>query len=183
MDAPIVRNGRQHHAKVRGCKYSNVAAERRYTDAFQSTVIGTLTVLQPINNGGGHSVGIARMGGQLLHVDSMSMLLHDRVQRSCVDPFGSNNLFICLGVQRQSSAGNLCGLHVLAHFTKLPLSDKSPAEVAATNFDESRMRDHVFDCLQSKQIDRFPRLPIEHLLLLQHAAVAPEHFPTSLEIE
>ncbi|KAF4742967.1 hypothetical protein FOZ62_001434, partial [Perkinsus olseni] len=117
---------------------------RHYTPPATSS----LTVLQPIHNGGGHFVAAVRLSGQLLYIDSLNLPINDRTRQALIDLFGPNNMYIRLGVQRQGGDGNLCGLHVLAHITELMLSNRTPAEVAATNFDDSLMRVHAFRCLE-----------------------------------
>ncbi|KAF4674204.1 hypothetical protein FOZ60_001296, partial [Perkinsus olseni] len=84
------------------------------------------TVLQPLNNGAGHFCGL-------------NLPMNETIRRSLNELFGPNRMYIRLGVQRQGADGNLCGLHVLAHMTELMLSESTPSQVAATNFDEGMM--------------------------------------------
>ncbi|KAF4650741.1 hypothetical protein FOL46_000760, partial [Perkinsus olseni] len=97
------------------------------------------TVLQPLINGAGHFVGAIRHQGQLFYVDSLNLPMNETVRQSLNELFGPNRMYIRLGVQRQGADGNLCGLHVLAHMTELMLSESTPSQVAATNFDEGMM--------------------------------------------
>ncbi|KAF4677182.1 hypothetical protein FOZ60_000290, partial [Perkinsus olseni] len=106
------------------------------------------TVPQPLNNRTGYFVGAIRHQGQLFHVDSLNLPMNETVRRSLNELFGPNKMYVGLGVQRQGADGNLCELHVSAHMTELMLSESTPSQVAATNFDEGMMREHVFRCLR-----------------------------------
>ncbi|KAF4671957.1 hypothetical protein FOL46_009716 [Perkinsus olseni] len=126
--------------------YGNLGVWKRHTKTVRPGDVypvrqGLSTVLQPLNNGAGHFVGAIRHQGQLFYVDSLNLFMNETVRRSLNELFGPNRMYIRLGVQRQGADGNLCGLHVLAHMTELMLSESTPSQVAATNFDEGMMRD------------------------------------------
>ena len=131
-----------------GC-YDPIDGETNFNFDFCST-----EAVQIINNGYKHWVTVSNWKGYISIYDSLNMGMTEILKKAIYNLFSNRNElpdFVFEKMQQQKG-GNDCGLFSIA--TAVSIShNEDPSE---TTYDQSRMRNHLLECLENEKMTKFP---------------------------